>query len=257
MQKRKFLENGVAFCRFEIILIVKTEIVCTGFNINHGDCNFDMIIIKKNYFDCPSNRKTFWRQNIKSSQSQKSALLVEGKDKCDWFTRVLLLFRLEAMATLDQNTTQFVFAQCFDFTRPFDKVATVLNRISFRWATSAKLDLSFNWNLSPSEKIEAWEWYGLLRLSFLSSAHHVLDSNHYIPRFSAELPWPVHCFYVNQFYLSWQLAPFRNKETWSWFELIWSRILAFDVLAKESDCRKPNRWAHIFLKRVKLVGRRK
>lgn len=90
-----------------------------------------------------------WRQRNNVDQPKRySAVLVEEMVKSCWFARVMLLFYLETLATLDPDNAEFVCVKYPDFTPRPDKVDTVLICACLWEATDKEFDPLFKHNPS-------------------------------------------------------------------------------------------------------------
>ena len=113
--------------------------------------------------------------------------------------KVLLLFRL-AVGVGDIG--EYAYVQYMEVTNPLSQVDKVLVCVCLRWATEDGVDRTLNIEASlQRNRVEAGEWYGLVPFSSIMSTVHILRSNIAIPPFSPQLPWPLHRFYINRFYI--------------------------------------------------------
>lgn len=125
--------------------------------------------------------------------------LVEGKEQCFWFVKVLLLFHL-TIQQIDKTSAESAFVRYLELTPSFDNVARVSNCLCLRHVTSDENDRSVGPNLYGDNTIDVEKWYGAVPFTSLRSVHHVVRSNCYVPPFTLQFLWPLRRFNVNRFY---------------------------------------------------------
>ena len=87
-------------------------------------------------------------------------------------------------------------------TQPLTEVDKALRCVCLRWATGDEVDRTLNIQEElRNSHIEVGEWYDLIPFSSIVSTVQVLRSNVSIQPFTQSLPWVLHRFYLNRFFI--------------------------------------------------------
>lgn len=103
-------------------------------------------------------------------------------DSSYWFSQVLIVIHVSVHSAV-HDAQEFDFVQYFELKPQEDKIDRILNCIFPRLAADDYVDQSINFNFSPSDTIEAGEWYGQVPVSSVRSVHHIVRSNYYVSQF--------------------------------------------------------------------------
>ena len=145
----------------------------------------------------------------KNMHKKQSFVVVQGDQNKEfkpvWVAHVLLLFYLQLPR--DKEPRQYAFVQYMEVTKPLNGVDEALDCVCLRWSTDDEIDRTIDIpNQLNVSHIETAEWYDLLPFSSIIGTVQVLRSNIPIAPFSDPLPWPLHRFHVNKYFLSKDVA---------------------------------------------------
>jgi hypothetical protein len=190
------------------ITIVQSGYIDGGFDPTLADCKqIDGIPVLKTGRPFTKRRqRVFGITWDRPHQAKKQSFVaIKGLEKDDldvyWIGQVLLLFHLNEYG--QRQPKQYAFVQFMEVTRCLSKVDEELGCVCLRWATADNVDHTINASTHISAgQIEAAEWYGLVPFDSIVGTVQVLRSNIPIPPFSSQIPWPLHRFRINRFFLN-------------------------------------------------------
>ena len=188
--------------------IVQSGYIDGGFVPSLSDCQaYDGLTVLKAARPYATRRqRVFGISWDRPRQARKQSFVVmKGveEDNLDtlWVGHVLLLFHLKGIT--NHPAKEYAFVQFMEVTSCLTKVDEVLGCVCLRWATDDNIDHT----LDPSTHIRAGhietaEWYGLVPFDSLIGTVQVLRANIPISPFTSPIPWPLHRFHVNRFYVN-------------------------------------------------------
>jgi len=188
--------------------IVQSGYIEGGFEPTLHDCQVidGVTVLKTSRTYSKRRQRVFGICWDRPHQARKQSFVVmKGVEEDDldafWVGHVLLLFHLDGIP--HHPAKQYAFVQFMEVTECSTTVDEVLGCVCLRWATEDNIDHT----LDPSAHIRAGhietaEWYGLVPFDSLVGTVQVLRANIPIPPFTTQIPWPLHRFHINRFFLN-------------------------------------------------------
>jgi hypothetical protein len=192
------------------LTIVQSGYIDGGFDPTLEDCkDVDGLHVLKTKRSFTKRRQRVfgisWDRPYQSTKQSFVAIKGLEKDHLDvfWIGQVLLLFHLDDTSITTEPKKQFAFVQFMEVTKCLTTVDEALGCVCLRWATEDNIDHT----VDPSThiragQIETAEWYGLVPFDSIVGTVQVLRSNIPIPPFTSQIPWPLHRFHINRFYVN-------------------------------------------------------
>ena len=190
-----------------ILEFVQSGYVRCGFIPTAKDCHEvdgSLVIMQKENF-IPLRQRVFgisW--NRPSLSKKQSFVLINADDQFGyeslWVAKVLLLFRLSDDKV--SVSEEYAYVQFMEVTKSLSAIDDALGCVCLRWSTDDETDHTLDQDRVLQEsQIEVGEWFGLVPFSAITGVVQTLRSNISIRPFTSPLPWPLHRFYINRFFL--------------------------------------------------------
>ena len=188
--------------------IVQSGYIDGGFDPTLSDCKeIDGIPVLKTTRSFTKRRqRVFGITWDRSHQARKqSYVAIKGLEDGDldvyWVGQVLLLFHLNEYG--EKVSKEYAFVQFMEVTSCLSKVDEELGCVCLRWATADNVDYTTSASTHiTAGQIEAAEWYDLVPFDSIVGTVQALRSNIPIPPFTKPIPWPLHRFHINRFFLN-------------------------------------------------------
>lgn len=121
-----------------------------------------------------------------------SLTLAEGKYWEFWIAQVLLLFHLVTRNN-EKMSGNFVFVRYFEITPPIDNFDRFLNCLCFLMGNRNRM-----WLRSYPKPTIWWQYWRMRMVRCYTFKMIMICTrwNHFVSRFTFQLPWPLHRFHV-------------------------------------------------------------